>query len=125
LRRESVFIMENAMSSPAKPEKIQPKPASPTTATCNHAWHDRLPFHDQADFENARRGFVADFDGYEVRRESDGRVVWDFRAYPFLEQEKAPDSVNPSLWRLARLNNTSGLFKVCERIYQIRGFDLS
>ncbi|SVD24935.1 uncharacterized protein METZ01_LOCUS377789, partial [marine metagenome] len=39
--------------------------------------------------------------------------------------EEAPDTVNPSLWRMARLNMNSGLFKVCERVYQIRGLDLA
>ena len=102
----------------------QSKPAQPATIACNHGWRDRLPFEDRTDFENARRGFIATFDGDEVRRE-DGRVVWDFRAYDFQESEEAPDTVNPSLWRLARLNNHTGLFQVCERIYQVRGFDLS
>ncbi|AFT72446.1 beta-lactamase-like protein [Alloalcanivorax dieselolei B5] len=102
----------------------QSKPAQPATIACNHGWRDRLPFENRTDFENARRGFIATFDGDEVRRE-DGRVVWDFRAYDFQESEEAPDTVNPSLWRLARLNNHTGLFQVCERIYQVRGFDLS
>lgn len=116
---------EQSNNSAGPAAKIAPKPAQPATAACNHAWHERLPFHDKTDFENARRGFIAGFDGDEIRREEDGRVVWDFRAYRFQEVEEAPDTVNPSLWRLARLNNHSGLFQVCERIYQIRGFDLS
>jgi alkyl sulfatase BDS1-like metallo-beta-lactamase superfamily hydrolase len=37
----------------------------------------------------------------------------------------APDTVNPSLWRQARLNSQHGLFKVTDRIYQVRGYDLS
>ncbi|EJK6532429.1 MBL fold metallo-hydrolase, partial [Listeria monocytogenes] len=36
-----------------------------------------------------------------------------------------PDSVNPSLWRIAQLNMTNGLFKVTDRVYQVRGFDMS
>lgn len=52
-------------------------------------------------------------------------MVWDFHAYSFQQEPRAPLTVNPSLWRLARLNNIAGLFKVTERIYQIRGFDLS
>ena len=36
-----------------------------------------------------------------------------------------PATVNPSLWRLARLNLNHGLFQVTDRIYQIRGFDVS
>ncbi|WP_101674654.1 alkyl/aryl-sulfatase [Alloalcanivorax mobilis] len=113
------------MSGSDKPEKIAPKPAQPATVTCNHAWHQRLPFEDRADFDDARRGYIAGFDGDQIRRQQDGRVVWDFRAYQFQQTDQVPDTVNPSLWRLAQLNNHSGLFKVCERVYQIRGFDLS
>ena len=37
----------------------------------------------------------------------------------------APATVNPSLWRQAQLNMNNGLYQVAERIYQVRGFDLS
>jgi alkyl sulfatase BDS1-like metallo-beta-lactamase superfamily hydrolase len=37
----------------------------------------------------------------------------------------APSTVNPSLWRQARLNMHNGLFQVTDRIYQVRGFDIS
>ncbi len=46
-------------------------------------------------------------------------------AFAFLESIEAPDSVNPSLWRHARINRIHGLFQVSERIYQVRGFDLA
>jgi alkyl sulfatase BDS1-like metallo-beta-lactamase superfamily hydrolase len=32
-----------------------------------------------------------------------------------------PPTVNPSLWRQAQLNAINGLFKVTERVYQVRG----
>jgi alkyl sulfatase BDS1-like metallo-beta-lactamase superfamily hydrolase len=54
-----------------------------------------------------------------------GHPVWDLVAYSFLNQEDAPPTVNPSLWRQARLNMNNGLFKVVDRVFQIRGFDLS
>ncbi len=38
---------------------------------------------------------------------------------------KAPDSVNPSLWRNAQLNVINGLFEVTDGIYQVRAYDLS
>ncbi|MEN9316241.1 MAG: hypothetical protein RIS35_2634, partial [Pseudomonadota bacterium] len=41
------------------------------------------------------------------------------------DDERAPPSVNPSLWRHARLNRVHGLFKVTDRIWQVRGFDLA
>ena len=47
-------------------------------------------------------------------------------SYKFIGEDKAaPASVNPSLWRNAQLNTIAGLFKVSDRIYQVRGFDLS
>ena len=47
------------------------------------------------------------------------------KPYDFLKQNEAADSVNPSLWRQAQLNAIHGLFKVTERVYQVRGFDIS
>jgi len=37
----------------------------------------------------------------------------------------APDTVNPSLWRNAQLIKRGGLFKVVDRLWQVRGQDLS
>jgi alkyl sulfatase BDS1-like metallo-beta-lactamase superfamily hydrolase len=47
------------------------------------------------------------------------------KPYDFLKQNEVADSVNPSLWRQAQLNAIHGLFKVTERVYQVRGFDIS
>ena len=44
----------------------------------------------------------------------DGRTAWDLRPYAFLADEKAPPTVNPSLWRMARLNYEHGLYKVTD-----------
>ncbi|MGO4330085.1 alkyl/aryl-sulfatase [Cupriavidus sp. 2TAF22] len=98
-------------------------PATPLTASANAAWQQALPFNDRQDFEDARRGLVARFPE-RVIRAADGRVVWDFDAYAF-EQGAAPPTVNPSLWRLAQVNNEAGLFKVTDRLYQVRGADIS
>ena len=75
------------------------------------------------DVDDARRGLIAAPHG-QVRNE-DGQVLWDFDAFAFQQAEAAPDTVNPSLWRQARLNNQAGLFKVRDGIWQLRGFDLS
>jgi alkyl sulfatase BDS1-like metallo-beta-lactamase superfamily hydrolase len=45
-------------------------------------------------------------------------------SFDFIEGP-APASVNPSLWRQAKLNNIHGLFEVTPGIYQLRGFDLA
>jgi alkyl sulfatase BDS1-like metallo-beta-lactamase superfamily hydrolase len=44
--------------------------------------------------------------------------------FAFLDREQ-PDTVNPSLWRQARLTALHGLFEVTPGIYQVRGFDIS
>lgn len=41
------------------------------------------------------------------------------------ESDDAPDTVNPSLWRMAKLNMIHGLFEVADGIWQVRGYDLS
>ena len=99
------------------------KDATPTTAAHNHAIHSALPFADATDFEDAQRGFIGTLpDVVFTRGEA---IVYSLRDYAFLAREEAPETVNPSLWRQARLNLLNGLFQVSVRIYQVRGFDLS
>jgi len=57
-------------------------------------------------------------------RNSAGDVIFDLTSYDFLAGD-APDSVNPSLWRHARILTQHGLYRLSDRIYQVRGFDLS
>jgi len=92
-------------------------------AAANHAVRMELPLADRADFEDARRGFVAALSPAVVRGTA-GRVVWDMGSYAFLDEE-CPEPVNPSLWRQAQLNAIHGLFEVVPGIYQVRGMDLS
>lgn len=77
---------------------------------------------DPDSFADARRGFVAAPEGQIL--DAEGKVIWDFEAFDFLEGE-APPTVHPSLWRQSLLNNHIGLFQVSERIWQVRGFDLA
>ncbi len=96
---------------------------SDSTRAANAAFAQTLPWSDREDEDFAVRGFVAASEQPQIRT-ADGRVVWDFTAYNFLQGE-APETVNPSLWRHARLLARAGLFRVTDRIYQIRGFDVS
>jgi linear primary-alkylsulfatase len=98
-------------------------PATQTTASANLSVGTALPLGDTAEFEDARRGFIATDDPL-VMTTATGQVVWSRPSYDFIEGE-APSSVNPSLWRQAKLNNTNGLFKVTDRVYQVRGYDLA
>ncbi|RZT41777.1 alkyl/aryl-sulfatase [Cupriavidus agavae] len=101
-----------------------PKPATPLTEQSHAEWLRKLPFSDRADYEDAKRGLVARFPERTIKT-ADGNVAWDFDAYAFESAADAPSTVNPSLWRLAQLNNEAGLFKVSDRVYQIRGNDLA
>ncbi|MCB8908781.1 MBL fold metallo-hydrolase [Rhodococcus rhodochrous] len=82
-----------------------------------------LPFSDVQDFDDVDRGFIAALEPGIVRN-TDGDVVWDSDSYAFLEGD-CPPTVNPSLWRQSRLCARQGLFEVGDRIYQVRGLDLS
>ncbi|MFM5813971.1 alkyl/aryl-sulfatase [Aeromonas dhakensis] len=105
---------------------MNPKPASEFTIQANQNVLHTLPFNDKQDFEDARRGFIAKPDTLTIKDDK-GNVVWDLEQYKtYIGLDKtAPDTVNPSLWRNAQLNMEYGLFKVTDKIYQIRGFDLS
>ena len=83
-----------------------------------------LPFSDTRDFDDAAQGFLGTRDDANVVSES-GRVVWSLEQYGFLSEEEAAPTVNPSLWRQARLNMHHGLFEVVPGVYQVRGFDLA
>ncbi len=97
--------------------------ATAATRDANVRVTEQLPFQDQNDFVAARRGFVGTLPDATITT-SDGRVVWSLKDYAFLKDE-CPPTVNPSLWRVARLNLNHGLFQVTDRIYQVRGFDIS
>jgi len=84
-----------------------------------------LPFDDQRDFEESRRGFIAAPPYRQIMAEA-GNVAWDMASYDFLLQGQDFDSLHPSLQRQAVLNMAYGLYEVVPgRIWQVRGFDLS
>jgi len=97
--------------------------ASPATLAANRAVAEALPLAEAQDFEDARRGFIAKDDPLVIRR-ADGVPVWDFASFGFIDGD-APGTVNPSLWRQARLNGQYGLFEVVPGIHQVRGYDIS
>lgn len=96
--------------------------ATATTQAANAQLAKELKLDDPQDFEDAKRGFMARPTGKIMA--DDGSVLHDFDAYQFVTGQ-APDTVNPSLWRHARLNAEIGLFKVTDGIYQLRGFDIA
>ncbi|MEH6345097.1 MAG: alkyl sulfatase dimerization domain-containing protein [Bermanella sp.] len=101
---------------------------APTQATieANKRVLGELPFDNMEDFEQANRGLIAREDSLQIKapENAPNDYVWNQDAYKFIQGD-SPDSVNPSLWRQAKLNSIHGLFKVTEGVYQLRGYDLS
>jgi alkyl sulfatase BDS1-like metallo-beta-lactamase superfamily hydrolase len=101
-----------------------PKQATASVAALQTAMLNALPFSDTADFDDASRGFLGTLENAAITN-AQGRVVWSLEAYGFLSEEKAPATVNPSLWRQSRLNMQHGLFEVVPGVYQVRGLDIA
>src|SRR6266516_4389165 len=118
----AVLVAVLAVSSPAV--LAQSKDAEPATREANAAVLNGLPFSDRQDFEDARRGFLAALPDGPIAGPG-ATPIWDMKRYGFLDRDEAPTTVNPSLWRQAQLNAIHGLFKVGERVYQIRGLDIA
>ncbi len=125
----AVALLALATILPAQDQPPAPKPSKPATAAtkaANAKVLESLPFGDKQDFEDAQRGFIARPDTLTLPGKM-GRPAWDLESYKkFIRLDAvAPDTVNPSLWRNAQLNMLYGLFKVTDRIYQVRNYDLS
>jgi len=115
-----------AVPAMAAPGPDQPKGATAFTQKANSRLLQILPFASQQDMQDATRGFIAPLPDNGVINNAKGQPVWDMRNFQFiLDQEKAPETVNPSLWRQSRLVMQGGLFKVCDGMYQVRNADLS
>ncbi len=104
-----------------------PGEASAHTRRHNLAVAAAVAIDDPADFERASRGLVAQ---HATGTIGEGHVVWDIHRHDFVRAtETAPETVNPSLWRQARLNCLHGLFEVDASgrhgVWQVRGYDLS
>lgn len=94
------------------------KGATQATVEAHARLERSLPADDGRDFELAQRGFLG------TVRDAEVPGAWSQQPFGFLESDR-PDTVNPSLWRQARLNAIHGLFEVTPGVYQVRGFDIS
>ena len=103
--------------------EMNAKVPSAATKAAHEKVFDRLPFENTEDFKLATRGQLAKPEALVIK-DVTGRVVWDMTNLEYLDGAR-PDTVNPSLWRQARLNAIHGLFEVTEGIYQVRGYDLA
>jgi alkyl sulfatase BDS1-like metallo-beta-lactamase superfamily hydrolase len=111
----------------AQEKHFDPKGKLPSTFTIEKQEELRknLPFDDERDFEESRKGLLATPDFKQIKTE-DGTVAWDMGSYEWLLDGKDFDSIHPSLQRQAILNMNYGLYEILpDHIYQVRGFDLA
>lgn len=103
-------------------ETITPKEASEATKAHQQKIKETLPFNDTKDFNLAKKGLIKrpkEVAIYDLK----GNLAWELGNYNFLKGNH--DTINPSLERQAKLNMEYGLYKVADRIYQVRGYDLA
>jgi alkyl sulfatase BDS1-like metallo-beta-lactamase superfamily hydrolase len=80
----------------------------------------------ERDFAEARRGRIAPLPNGGIVRDAAGDTVIDAGGFGFVKSAAVPpDSVSPGLWRQSQLESETGLFQVTDRIYQVRGYDIS
>ena len=121
MRRPTILLLATCLPFAAMAQDT----ASDATRSAQAELAKRLPLDDPRDMANATRGKLAEIPGGVIAGK-DGKIVWDRRPYAFLDAAQAPDTVNPSLWRQARLNAVHGLFEVVPgKIWQLRGYDIS
>lgn len=101
------------------------KDASSFTKSVNQQYQQSLPFNNRQDFDDAQRGFIAPLLNEGKLTTPDGKVYYRALDYQFDINAPAPSTVNPSLWRQSQVNGISGLFKVTDRMYQVRSQDIS
>lgn len=106
---------------------VPAKPATEATRAVLQAQRALMPLADTQSFADAQQGLIEALGDQVIAGPAGpgGRPAWTLKGYEFLQREDAPDTVHPGLWRHARVNMANGLFKVTERIYQLRGLDIS
>lgn len=118
------LLLAATLTGCSRPESVAPVGGDATASVrqAHAALATSLDLSDAPSFADAKRGFIAAPTGQV--KDANGAVIWDYDAFAFI-QGAPPETVNPSLWRQALLNNHIGLYQVTEGIWQLRGFDLA
>ena len=105
-------------------DETERKEATEATVEALEAATAGLDWDDRRDFEDSERGFIAPLPEGPVQGEGI-LPVFDPGRLDFVGDREAPGTVNPSLWRQAGLIGRGGLYRVTDRVYQVRNMDLS
>lgn len=93
-----------------------------------------LDFDDPGEYDCAVKNRIWGPEHLEITDDS-GKVVWSQKGFEFMRAQidekgrertdRTDSTIHPSLWRNTWLNHQTGLFKVVDGIYQVRGYDMS
>ncbi|MGJ7921703.1 alkyl/aryl-sulfatase [Neobacillus sp. LXY-4] len=102
------------------------KDATTKTMQLNHETYQKINWS-KVKVENklAKAGMLVNTNLPVIHNQDSLISVWDLRRYSFLFNNYIPYTVNPKLWTQGNLNLNTGLFKITDNIYQVRGFDLA
>lgn len=103
---------------------FESKGATAATRAVLAAARAALPAASPETVADVTRGFVGALDPPQVLHAA-GFPVSDPGTLDFLDDAPAPDTVHPSLWQHAQLGRVHGLFRVTDRVHQVRGYDLA
>lgn len=120
----SLSVLLGMSSLQAQDYNTAQKKATKHTIIAQQKLKRELPFADTLDFTLSKKGLIKRPKELAIK-DLQGNVVWELGNYDFLADKNYHDSINPSLERQARLNMSYGLYKVTDRIYQVRGYDLA
>lgn len=129
----TAFLVFIALNSVWAQSKFTPFPKKATQYTINAynyvRYSSHLDFSSKADSFDAHRGLIkGGWPNLIIADSGRSTPVWNMKSFEFLnskDSKSSPYTVNPSLWREAKLNYIPGIFKVVDGMYQARGFGLA
>jgi alkyl sulfatase BDS1-like metallo-beta-lactamase superfamily hydrolase len=102
------------------------KDATPQTMSTNEDTYKKIDWNKvEAENNLAKAGMLVRANLPVITKEDSFIPIWNLRQYAFLLSNQIPYTVNPKLWVQGNLNLNTGLFKVTDHIFQVRGFDLA
>lgn len=119
------FHMNNNESGQGKALNSLRKNESYETGMINQETYNKINWSKvEAENKTAKTGMIVDA-GLPFIKGDTLIPVWNLKGYEFLSSNYIPYTVNPKLWIQGNLNLNTGLFKVTDNIYQVRGFDFA
>jgi alkyl sulfatase BDS1-like metallo-beta-lactamase superfamily hydrolase len=115
-----ISIARGASSNSIRDNATEYTIAANLKANNTPAWNNN-----DEDFRFATKGFIATDTPLIIPSDYPNYTSWNMEAFSYQNNRTCPDTINPLLYRHARLNDINGLFEVVPGIYQVRGYDIT